>query len=320
MNAVTNNDALHAFFLLQDGEDPHADYAARRREAQRRGWMRHDASELPNAAAKVGWMATAGCVVMQVKGGLSMAVLGPTPRYATRELVYMEVLPLRTENQILSGGEFVDYINRLERLAGGKQVPRPGGPLEGPAGDTAPSPGNEGAIQEGPLPEQGPREAPVPDTPPTTQETSPGAQPPASPAAAQPVPAPPTAEPPVADPPTAAPPTADPTATPAPPAPPPTSAPPTAPPPAADPPAPVPPATVPPAPPEPPPPAPPAGAAEPKARSQAAAAGGVPALRLRSDRHAIFVANAMSERILDGIVAQSHRANPVGSGQERASA
>ena len=260
MNAVTNNDALHAFFLLQDGQDPHPDYAARRREAQRRGWMRRDASELPNAAAKVGWMATAGCVVMQVKGGLSMALLGPTARYATRELVYMEILPLRTENQILSGGEFVDYINRLDRIAGGSRAPRPADPLEGPAGDTAASPGNEGAIQEGPLPEQGPREAPVPGMPPTVPEVPPTAQPPESPAPAPPEPSEPAA------------------------------------------------------------PEPQPVPAFIRAQARAADAAGLPAGHPTSDRHVNLVANAISDRILGGTVAQSHRAQPAGSSQERASA
>lgn len=160
MNAVTNNDALHAFFLLQDGDDAHADYMARRAEAQRRGWMPGDASPRPNEAAKVGWMAMAGCEVMQVKGGLTMHVLGNSPRYATRELVFMEILPLRTENQILTGTEFVDYINRLDRMAGGNRRAKPESPLGIPAGESAVSPGNEGAIQEGPLPASGPVEAP----------------------------------------------------------------------------------------------------------------------------------------------------------------
>ena len=211
MNAVTNNDALHAFFLLQDGDDAHADYAARRAEAQKRGWMPGDASVRPNEAAKVGWMAMAGCEVMQVKGGLSMHLLGNVPRYATRELVFMEILPLRTENQVLTGTEFVDYINRLDRMAGGNRRAKPESPLGVPAGESAVSPGNEGAIQEGPLPAQGPKEASYPpgsdstssppvaaSAPPATSEpsgvaggaTSPqGAQPEATPEPGAPVPA-----------------------------------------------------------------------------------------------------------------------------------
>jgi hypothetical protein len=31
-------------------------------------------------------------------------------------MVFMDILPLRTENQSLSGKEFVDYLNRLGRV------------------------------------------------------------------------------------------------------------------------------------------------------------------------------------------------------------
>lgn len=184
MNAITNNDAVHAFLLLQDGVDPQPDYAARRAEAIRRGWMDRSASTNANEAARVGWMATAGCIVMQIKGGLSMHVFGPVPRYAVRELIFMEVLPLRTENQVLSGSEFVDYLNRLDRISGRGRRASAASPLGAPAGENAASPGNEAAIQEGPLPEQGPREAPVVAPEPKAPSQPPA--PPASPSSAGP--------------------------------------------------------------------------------------------------------------------------------------
>lgn len=182
MPAVTNNDALHGFILLQDGSDPCTSFEARVQEGQKRGWFRGGSPQKPNEAAKVGWMATAGCVVMGVEGGVSMRLFGPLPRYATRELVYMEILPLRTENQILTGAEFVDFINRLDRIAGRnrrerlpsplgtpaghpadeKDVSPPRRPLGMPAGSSTETPGNEAAIQEGPLPDQGPLQAAEP--------------------------------------------------------------------------------------------------------------------------------------------------------------
>ncbi len=170
MPAVTNNDAFHALLMLQDGQDPSADFQARRAEGLRRRWIRDWDAKSANEAAKVGWMASAGCRVMQVQGGVTMRLfdplVGPLPRYATRELVFMEVLPLRTENQILTGAEFVDYLNRLDRIAGKSRRAKQDSPLGVPAGEAATSPGNEGAIQEGPLPQQGPRELPA--TPPPT--------------------------------------------------------------------------------------------------------------------------------------------------------
>jgi hypothetical protein len=185
MPAVTNNDALHGFLLLQDGADACTSFESRVQEGEKRGWFRGSAPQKPNEAAKVGWMATAGCVVMNVEGGVSMRLFGPLPRYATRELVYMEILPLRTENQILTGAEFVDFINRLDRIAGRnrrERVPSPLGtpaghasqdekgaeprtPLGMPAGSSVETPGNEAAIQEGPLPDRGPLETPAVPSP-----------------------------------------------------------------------------------------------------------------------------------------------------------
>jgi len=193
MNAITNNDAVHAFLLLQDGADAQPDYASRRAEAIRRGWMDRGASTIANEAAHVGWMATAGCMVMQIKGGVSMHLFGPVPRYAVRELIFMEILPLRTENQVLSGSEFVDYLNRLDRISGRGRRASAASPLGTPAGESAASPGNEAAIQEGPLPEQGPLEVPAvpPDSSAATGPASPPAAEPASKEPATPSPAPP---------------------------------------------------------------------------------------------------------------------------------
>ena len=199
MPAVTNNDALHGFIMLQDGEDPNTTFEARVAEGKRRGWFPMGAPKAPNEAAKVGWLASAGCVVMDVKCGVSMHLFGPVPRYATRELVYMEILPLRTENQILTGAEFVDFLNRLDRIAGKSRRDRspsplgipaghegaeakaevPARPLGMPAGESAVTPGNEAAIQEGPLPEMGPQQEPYPpEAPSTVGGTAPATPPP----------------------------------------------------------------------------------------------------------------------------------------------
>lgn len=112
---VTNDDAMHAFIIFTDGKDLSTDYAGRVAVAKRKEWVGSDWSRPANESAEIGWMAVAGCRSIGVKGGLTMRVFGPTPRYATKELVFMEILPLRTENQSLTGQEFVDFLNRLGR-------------------------------------------------------------------------------------------------------------------------------------------------------------------------------------------------------------
>jgi len=113
---VTNDDALHGLISFADGADLSSTYAGRVEVAKRKKWIDADWDRPEDESAQVGWMATAGCRILGVRGGATMHIFGPVPRYATKELVFMDVLPLRTENQSLSGREFVDYLNRLGRV------------------------------------------------------------------------------------------------------------------------------------------------------------------------------------------------------------
>jgi hypothetical protein len=116
---VTNDDALHGLITFADGADLSSTYEGRVEIAKGKRWIPADWSRPADESAQVGWMAVAACRVLEIKGGLTMRLTGPTPRYATKELVFMDALPLRTENQSLSGKEFVDFLNRLNRFQRG---------------------------------------------------------------------------------------------------------------------------------------------------------------------------------------------------------
>jgi hypothetical protein len=113
---VTNGDALHGLISFADGADLATTYEGRVEVAKRKGWIPAGWDRPAEESAQVGWIAVAGCRILDIKGGLTMRLSGPTPRYATKELVFMDIIPLRTENQSLSGKEFVDLLNRLERF------------------------------------------------------------------------------------------------------------------------------------------------------------------------------------------------------------
>lgn len=161
MPAVTNNDALHTFLILEDGTDTSKDYQDRVTAGIQRKWLSSSFDQQANTAAHVGWMAGAGCRIMKIRGGVTMMLFGPIDRYAVKELIYMEILPLRTDNQSLTGGEFIDYINRLERIVGRSVLNAGELQIDETAGQSAITPGNEAAIQEGTLPASGPLEAPL---------------------------------------------------------------------------------------------------------------------------------------------------------------
>lgn len=112
---LTNHDALHGLFLLADGDDPHASFEERVAAARERGWLdAKDANPVANESVTVGRIAHAAAHIADVKGGLTMRIAGPSPRYATRELVFLNLLPDRTENQSMSGLEFIDLVGRLQ--------------------------------------------------------------------------------------------------------------------------------------------------------------------------------------------------------------
>ncbi len=111
---VTNNDALHGLLLVA-GADAGDSYEGRVSAAFDRGWLAGVKQVAPaNESASVGLIAVAVCDILGERGGLTMRLLGPSPRYCTRELVYREIIPARTENQSLSGPEFVDLVGRIE--------------------------------------------------------------------------------------------------------------------------------------------------------------------------------------------------------------
>lgn len=113
---VSNNDALHAFFLLADRDDGWRTYEERVAEAKRRGWLSHSFDEPANESAEVGWIATASCKIAKIRGGVTMMIVGPIPRYAVRELTNEQILIGKKANQSFSGLEFVDYLTRLGRM------------------------------------------------------------------------------------------------------------------------------------------------------------------------------------------------------------
>jgi len=110
---VTNNDALHGLLLVADNTAP-ATWEERLAAAQAHGWIDADASLDPNTSAEMGMMAVAACDVLKIKGGVTMRLLGPSPRYCVKELVFHRVIPARSTNQALSGLEFVDFVGRVE--------------------------------------------------------------------------------------------------------------------------------------------------------------------------------------------------------------
>ena len=112
---VSNDDALPALILMEDGRDPSADFEGRMAVAREKGWLAGTAGTLePNESASVGVLSVAGCRILGIRGGLTMQLFGDSPRYCTRELNAMGILPGLTPNEAMTGLEFITFIDSLE--------------------------------------------------------------------------------------------------------------------------------------------------------------------------------------------------------------
>jgi hypothetical protein len=111
---TTNDQAFHGLLLYIDGKDDSADYAARVATLKSRKMLPKHFNEPATAAVRRGNVAVAIMRVLHERGGVMTTLLGPTPRYAVRELMFLDVYPPSTPNQSFSGNEFVGIIGRVE--------------------------------------------------------------------------------------------------------------------------------------------------------------------------------------------------------------
>jgi hypothetical protein len=112
---VSNDDALHALILIEDGRDPSTDFAGRMAHAEKKGWLKGTPLPLdPNESVSVGILSVAACRILDIDGGLTMRVFGDSPRYCTRELNAMGMLPGLTANEALTGLEFITLVDNIE--------------------------------------------------------------------------------------------------------------------------------------------------------------------------------------------------------------
>lgn len=151
---VTNDDALHALILMEDGRDPSTDFEGRMAIAREKGWLKGTSGPLePNESATVGLLSVAGCRILDIQGGLTMHIFGDSPRYCTRELNALHILPGLTPNEALTGLEFITFINSLEerdRLQRAWKRREDVDPKDANEPRTTPEANNDGAKDESP--------------------------------------------------------------------------------------------------------------------------------------------------------------------------
>lgn len=140
---VTSNDeAFHGLLLYLDGQDPAETYEQRVRRLKDRGMLPADFAAPAEEAVQRGTLAVAICRHLGLKGGLMMRLTKAAPRYAVRELEFVEVYPPSSPNQTFSGNEFVGIIGRLEDYQRGNPADVPAAVLPGEMESAATQPAN----------------------------------------------------------------------------------------------------------------------------------------------------------------------------------
>ncbi|MGA2501962.1 MAG: hypothetical protein ABSH20_29830, partial [Tepidisphaeraceae bacterium] len=76
-------------------------------------------------AVTLGTVAVAVCRIVQLHGGLLHTVLPTSPRYAVRELEFVELYPPSSPQQTFSGSEFLGIIGRVEDYQRGNPANAP---------------------------------------------------------------------------------------------------------------------------------------------------------------------------------------------------
>ena len=116
---VTTAEAYRAVLILADGEEQHSDFASREAALLERGVIRSEWKLPREACVDRGTVAYMLVRVLELRGGVNFMVFGELGlgerRYATRELVFREIMPAGASNQYLTGGEFLDLLIEADR-------------------------------------------------------------------------------------------------------------------------------------------------------------------------------------------------------------
>lgn len=124
---ASNDQAIRALLLYMDGKDDAPDYAARVATMKSRKLLPASFDEPGDAAARKGTLAVAIMKILHQKGGLTTRLFGDSARYSTRELMFLNIYPPSTPNQVISGNQLVGIIGQVEDFQRGSALTAPAG-------------------------------------------------------------------------------------------------------------------------------------------------------------------------------------------------
>ena len=128
---TSNDEAFHGLLLYLDNQDPATDYDGRVKTLKDRGLLDRSFNQPAGQAVQRGTLATALVRSLKIKGGLFQRLTHDNPRYAVRELMYLDLYPPSSPQQTFSGTEFLGIIGRIEDYQRGNPNEVPAAVLPG---------------------------------------------------------------------------------------------------------------------------------------------------------------------------------------------
>jgi len=123
LETVDENSALRAVLMLVDGKDDCKTFGERLRALQDRkiadpSWDFQ--ADKPISRGKLAYMVFTGC---DIKGGLTLTLLGPSQRYCLRELKFKGIIVSGDQEGTVSGMETVAILSRADAYMESGEVP-----------------------------------------------------------------------------------------------------------------------------------------------------------------------------------------------------
>lgn len=114
-SAISNNEGVHGIILLMEGTDTSGSYENRLAYLDERGWLPPSLKEEDaNVAMQRGMLAAILVRALEIDGGVMMQLTGRAPRYAYREMVYLDLMPPGSEQMVVDGLDFLGVISECE--------------------------------------------------------------------------------------------------------------------------------------------------------------------------------------------------------------
>jgi len=111
---ISNDEAFHGMMLFYCQVDHANGYDDRVNRFKADGFLPDNFAGAANEAVTRGRLASILAQMLKVKGGVMMRLVGPTPRYALKELIALNIFPKSSAQQVLKGAQFIEIVGRAE--------------------------------------------------------------------------------------------------------------------------------------------------------------------------------------------------------------